>query len=100
MKPSQIKKVVKDIFNETDKDFVVISYIEERIGQKVGIDDLCSICGCKWKTMTTSARGFLPQYQKKYAEKAKKDIPQIYFGPKGFENYQVGGGCAYVVIRP
>ena len=94
--------IVESVFDSTDKDFIVAQTIETACDQAnveypywITLTQL----GWKWKTMVVSGHGFLPEYQEKYDEQAVENIPQIYFGPGGFEDFDVKGGVAYVLIR-
>ena len=98
----KIKAAITKAFVETDKDFVAIDHIFELAeveGSFVELTKALRQLGLRWKTMVVSGHGFQIQYQEEYNKEAVKNIPQIYFGPKGFEGFDVGGGCAYVVCR-
>jgi len=99
---NNIKAAITKAFEETDKDFVTTKYIFELAKEERSFTSLvkaASQLGLHWKTMVVSGHGFLKEYQEQYNKEAIANIPQIYFGPKGFEGFEIGGGCAYVVCR-
>jgi hypothetical protein len=99
---NNIKAAITKAFEETDKDFVTTAYIFELAKEDVSFAALVKAVGqlgLRWQTMVVSGHGFLKEYQEKYNKEAVENIPQIYYGPKGFEGFEIGGGCAYVVCR-
>jgi hypothetical protein len=102
MTNNNIKTAITKAFAETDKDFVTTQYISELAQEKISFDALikaASQLGLGWKMMVISGHGFRKEYQKKYNKEAAHNVPLIYYGPKGFEGYKIGGGCAYVLCR-
>ena len=98
-----VTAVIDSVFASTKKNFIAFDAVEELLpAAGVRIKDggmFYGKTGYKWKTMVISEHGFQKQYQAMYKKQAAKNISKIYYGKGGFKNYDVGGGCCYVLVR-
>ena len=97
-----ITSVIDSVFSSTNKNFIAFQAIREMLPENVrnstNLRDL-TVSGYHWKTMVVSEHGFRKEFQAQYKKEAVKNIPKIYYGKGGFENYDVKGGCCYVLVR-
>lgn len=93
-----VTAIADSVFASTKKNFVSFKAIQELLPANIGPVDYREL-GYKWQTLVISEHGFLAEYKAKYKREAKKNIPKIYYGKGGFENYEMGGGCCYVLVR-
>lgn len=94
-------QAIDETFKQTDKEFVTFDAVSELLGRDLRSTDLDPLIDSqyRWSTKVVSGHGFLPEYIEKYNREAKVNIPLIYFGIGGFENYEIGGGCAYCIHK-
>ena len=99
---STVKSVIASVFASTDKNYIAFQAIRAMLPKSVrkstDLRDL-TISGYRWHTMVISGHGFRPEFQARYNADAKRNIPKIYFGKGGFENYEIKGGVCYVLLR-
>jgi len=99
---NHIQNAIAAIASQTDKQFFVVTLVEEAIGRKVSFEELgkaIKALGYHIENKVVSGHAFQLQYREKYNQQAEENIPNIYFGPGGFESYCVGGGCAYAINK-
>ncbi len=100
-KLSAVTSVIDSVFASTNKNFVCFKAIRELLPKNVKDFDFFTLAttGYRWNTMVISEHGFKQEFQAQYKREAAKNIPKIYYGPGGFDNYDIGGGVCYVLIR-
>lgn len=96
-----VTAIIDQVFASTKKKFVSFKAIDEMLpkGSRKFAGTYFEKTGYAWKTMVISGHGFKKEFQAKYNREAKVNIPKIYYGIGGYENYNHGGGCCYVLVR-